>query len=52
LNDTIKESWVAPVVEKMVENKLRWFGHVESRPIDIVVQRVVKMEESRIRRGR
>jgi len=30
--DTIRESWrlgVAPIVEKMVENKLRWFGHVE-----------------------
>jgi len=24
-----RESGVAPIVEKLVENRLRWFGHVE-----------------------
>jgi len=23
---------VAPIVEKLVENRVRWFGHVERRP--------------------
>ena len=46
-----RELGVAPIVEKMVETMLRWLGHVERRPVDIVVQRVDKMEESRIRRG-
>jgi len=38
---------VAPMVEKRVENRLRWFGHV-----DIVVRRVDQMEESQIKRCR
>jgi len=37
-NDTIRERvGVAPAVEKMVENKLRWFGHVERRLVDAIV---------------
>ena len=43
---------VAPIVEKMVENRLRWFGHVERRPVNAVVRRVDQMEESQIKRGR
>ncbi|KEH35761.1 hypothetical protein MTR_3g102480 [Medicago truncatula] len=46
-NDTIRERMeVAPIVEKLVENRLRWFGHVERRPVDAVVRRVDQMEES------
>jgi len=37
---------VAPTVEKMVENRLRWFGHVERRLVNVVVRRVDQMEES------
>jgi len=43
---------VAPIVEKMVENRLRWFGHVERRPIGVVVRRADQMDESQIRRGK
>lgn len=43
---------VAPRVETMVENWLRWFGHVKSRPVDYVVRRVDPMEDSQITRGR
>jgi hypothetical protein len=25
---------VAPIVEKMVENRRRWFGHVERKPVE------------------
>jgi hypothetical protein len=52
-NDTIRERFgVAPIVKKMVENRLRWFEHVEKRLVDVVVQRVYQMEEGEIRRGR
>jgi len=43
---------VAPIVENLVENKLRWFGHVERRPVDVVVRRVDQMEENQVKRGR
>jgi len=36
----------------MVENRLRWFGHVERRPVDFVVRGVDEMEHSRITIGR
>ena len=52
-NDTIRERvGVAPIVEKLVENRLRWFGHVERRLVDAVVRRVDQMEESQVKRGR
>ena len=32
-NDYIQgELGVAPIEEKMIENRLRWFGHVQKRP--------------------
>ena len=41
VKDTIRERvGVAPIVEKLVENRLRWFGHVESRPVDAIIRRV------------
>ncbi|KAH1225684.1 hypothetical protein GmHk_11G032522 [Glycine max] len=42
---------VAPIVEKMVENRLRWFGHVERRPVDSVVRIVDQMERRQTIRG-
>jgi len=36
----------------MVENRLRWFGHVEKRLVDSVVKRVNRMKDSQITRGR
>lgn len=36
----------------MVENRLRWFGYLEKRPIDSVVWRVDQMEDSQITKGR
>jgi len=52
-NDTIRERvGVAPIVEKLVENRLRWFGHVERRLVDAMVRRVDQMEESQVKRGR
>jgi len=40
-NDTIRERvGLAPFVEKLVENMLRWYGHVERRPVDVIVRRI------------
>ena len=51
--DTIRERvGVAPMVEKLVENRHRWFGQVERIPVDAVVRRVYQMEESQVKRGR
>ncbi|KAL5185825.1 hypothetical protein HKD37_17G049216 [Glycine soja] len=36
----------------MVENRLRWFGHVERRPVDSAVRRVDQMERRQTIRGR
>jgi nonsense-mediated mRNA decay protein 3 len=45
--DNIRERvGLAPILEKMVQTRLRWFGHVERRPIDYVVRRVDHMEGS------
>jgi hypothetical protein len=35
---------ITPIVEKLVENKIRWFGHVERRPVDAVIRSVYQME--------
>ncbi|KAL5143855.1 SPX domain-containing membrane protein [Glycine soja] len=52
-NEAIRERvGVAPIVEKMVEIRLRWFGHVERRPVDSVVRRVDQMERRQTIRGR
>jgi hypothetical protein len=52
-NDNIRESVdVTLTVEKMVEYRLRWFGHVERRSIDFIIRRVDKREDSQITRGR
>ena len=42
-NDHIRE-WVgvAPITEKLVENRLRWFGHVQRRPINAPMRRLMK----------
>jgi len=37
---------------KMVEYKLRWFGHVERSPIDSVVRRVDHMKDTQITGGK
>jgi hypothetical protein len=48
-----RESWYRMyIVEKMVETRLRWFAHVERRPVDFVVIRVDHMEGSQITRDR
>ncbi|KAK7258655.1 hypothetical protein RIF29_24237 [Crotalaria pallida] len=52
-NEYIREKvGVAPIVEKMVEYRLRWFGHVWRRPVEAPVRRVDQMEGTTRARGR
>ena len=40
------------IVEKMVENRLRWFEHVERKTINFVVRRVDRMKRKQTTRDR
>ena len=35
---------VALIEDKMRENRLRWFGHIERRPMDAPVRRVERID--------
>ena len=43
---------VAPIEEKMTETRLRWFGHVQRRPLEASVRKVDQIVFSPIRKGR
>ena len=43
---------VAPVVDKMREGRLRWFGHVQRRCADAPVRRCERMAVVGLKRGR
>lgn len=50
---TIRESFeVVSIVENMVENRLRWFGHVKRRPIESVLRKVDQIKTRETNRGR
>ncbi|KAF1862554.1 hypothetical protein Lal_00014093 [Lupinus albus] len=48
----IEKVGVAPIVENMGESRLRWFGHVWRRPVEVLVRKSVQIEASSIPRGR
>ena len=35
---------VAPIEDKMRKNRLRWFGHIRHRPMDVPVRRMEKID--------
>ncbi|GER36227.1 RING/U-box superfamily protein [Striga asiatica] len=43
---------VAPIEEKLVQHRLRWFGHVQRRPLDAPVRRGVLQRVEDVKRGR
>jgi len=43
---TFERVGVAPIVEKIVETRPSWFGHVERRHVDSVVRTIDQMEEN------
>lgn len=52
-NDDIREKvGVAPIEEKLVQHRLRWYGHVQRRPPDAPVRTGVVSHVGNIRRGR
>jgi hypothetical protein len=52
IDNTRERVGVSPIVKKMVETGLRWFEHVERRPMDFVVRIVDRMEDSQFTGGR
>ena len=42
---------VMSIEEKMIENLLRWFGHMQKRPSNAPVRRVACMVSSPLKRG-
>lgn len=42
-----KNSWVVPIVEKMIESHFRWFGHALKRPKELI-KRIDEVEGSLI----
>ncbi|KAL6524564.1 hypothetical protein OROHE_016235 [Orobanche hederae] len=52
-NEVIREKVrVASTEDKMMENRLRWFGHVRRRPVDAPVRRLESWGTSNIVKGR
>ena len=52
-NDDIRDRLgVAPIEEKLVQHRLRWFGHVQRRPLEAPVHCGVLSQANNMRRGR
>ncbi|KAK9689951.1 hypothetical protein RND81_09G093700 [Saponaria officinalis] len=47
-----KKVEVAPIEDKMMENRLRWFGHVRRRPMNAPVRRLETWGTEKVVRGR
>ena len=52
-NDDIRDRLgVAPIEEKLVQHRLRWFGHVQRRPPETPVHSGILSQDSNVKRGR
>ena len=52
-NDDIRDRLgVAPIEEKLVQYRLRWFGHVQRRPQEAPVRSRILSQDSNVKRGR
>ena len=52
-NDDIRDRLgVAPIEEKLVQHRLRWFDHIQRRPPEAPVYRGVLSQANNMRRGR
>ena len=50
--DILMKIGVTPIEEKMIENHLRWFGHVRRRPTDASVHRVELINLGQVKRAK
>jgi hypothetical protein len=51
-NDDIRDKLgVAPIQEKLVQHRLRWFGHIQRRPPEAPVRSGILSRPENIRRG-
>ena len=48
----LNENELAGITEKLMENRLRWSGHVQRKSIDAPVRKVDQTTWSPIKRGR
>ena len=52
-NDDIRDRLgVAPIEEKLVQHRLKWFGHVQRRPPEASVRSGILSQDSNVKRGR
>ncbi|ONM30467.1 Retrovirus-related Pol polyprotein LINE-1 [Zea mays] len=52
-NDDIQDRLgVAPIEEKLIQHRLRWFGHVHRRPPEAPVHRGIIGRDNNVKRGR
>jgi hypothetical protein len=52
-NDNIRDKLgVAPIQEKLVQHRLRWFGHIQQRPPEALVRSGILSRPENTRRGR
>ena len=52
-NEVIRDRvGVAPIVEKLTQHRLRWFGHVQQRPPEAPVRNGVLERVDNVKRGR
>ena len=43
---------MAPIEEKLIQHRLRWFGHVQRRPLEVPVRNGVLEQVDNVKRGR
>ena len=52
-NDDIRDRLgIAPIEEKLIQHRLRWFGHVQRRPPEAPVHSGILKHDDNMRRGR
>jgi hypothetical protein len=52
-NDDIRDRLgVAPIEEKLIQHRLRWFGHAQRRPPEAPVHRGIIRHDNNVKRGR